>query len=350
MKIALLTYFAADNYGAVLQTYATIKVLEGLGHHVQLVNYKIPEPHNPWIKKVFLYPKHLKLERFRRKHFVNLTKKYNSIEDLQLDPPQADCYLVGSDQTWNPELSKEATRGFYLDFGDETVLRASYAASFGVANWEGNKWINKEDAKNLLGRFKFISVREKSGQILLKNEFDISNARLVLDPVFLLNDYSILTGEIKQTNEIVLYKFLNSKVFYEKCKETGAIMSLPVRSIGSIRKIKGIHSSYPESLESWLRRIIGAKYLITDSFHGTVLALLYKKQFCVVPGKRITRIQSILDILNLSDRIVHETESVDKIVRCLNSSIDYNTVHNKILELRAFSVLYIKSLAVEGSD
>lgn len=344
MKVALLTFFSADNYGAILQSYATVRVLEQLGHHVLIVNYKIPEPSNSLLKRVLLYPKHLKLEAFRRKHFPNVTKEYSTFDALLSDPPSADCYLVGSDQTWNPELSKDKIKGFFLDFGDEHVLRASYAPSFGVSEWKCNKWIEKEDVKFLLQRFRFISVREKSGLTLLQKEFGIFNVKQVLDPVFLLKDYHQLSGVVESSKEIILYKLLNSKVFYDKCKGVGMKLSLPVRSIGSIRRIKGIHCSYPESLEGWLSRIIGARFMITDSFHGTVLALLHGKQFCVIPGERITRIYSILDTLGLLDRIVDESEPVDKIVECLTTPIDYSLVQSRIAELRYESLNYINSI------
>ena len=109
MKIALLTYFAADNYGAVLQAYATIKALEQQGHEVQLVNYVIPEPPRSWLKNILLYPKHLKFQSFRKKYFKNISRSYRSTTELQQNPPQADCYLVGSDQTWNPFISRANT-------------------------------------------------------------------------------------------------------------------------------------------------------------------------------------------------------------------------------------------------
>ena len=79
MRIALLTYFAADNYGATLQAYATIKAFEREGHKVELVNYVIPEPENPLFKRILLFPKHLKFKSFRKKYFKNITSRYNSI-------------------------------------------------------------------------------------------------------------------------------------------------------------------------------------------------------------------------------------------------------------------------------
>lgn len=347
MKIALLTYFAADNYGAVLQTYATIKALEQCGNEVEIVNFVIPESPRPWLKKMMLYPKHLKLEKFRRNYFKCISKPYKTLEALQKNPPNADCYLVGSDQTWNPELSKDKAKGFFLDFGDESILRASYASSFGMSEWENTNWINKEDAKRLLHNFRFVSVRENSGLRILSDLFNVKKAVHVADPVMLFNDYSELIGNVISSNEIVLYKFINSESFYIKSKAIGKRLHLPVRSVGSIRRIKGVICSYPESLHEWLRRIASAKFVMTDSFHGTVLSLLYGKQFVVCTGnpKRITRLISLLEMLDLSDRYVQDTDSADVIMERLLTPINYHQVNSKIEDFRQSSFKYIESIS-----
>lgn len=346
MKIALLTYFAADNYGATLQAYATIKALEQCGHEVELVNFVIPETPHSFAKNMMLYPKHLKFERFRKKYFRHQTKSYKTIEELQADPPQADCYLVGSDQTWNPDISLYMARGFFLDFGNEQVLRASYAASFGKDEWDDTRWINANDVRRLLTRFEFVSVRETSGVKLLKEKFGVNEVTQVLDPVLLFENYPELTGEITSSHEIILYKLANSADFYEKCREIGNQLSLPLRSIGSIRRIKGVRCGYPESLEGWLRRIAGAEYVITDSFHGTVISLLYGQQFvsCVGNPKRVTRLKSLLDILGLSDRLVQDNNNASDIIAKLREPINYNDVHGTLKELRMPSYSLIKSL------
>ena len=150
MKIELFTYFSADNYGATLQTYSTIKILEKLGHCVELANYKIPEPKHSILKKILLYPKHLRFNRFRNKYFLNISENFCSYKDLYERPPLADCYLTGSDQTWNPEISKNMAPGFFLNFGDDNILRGSYSASIGMDQWEDTIWINKNDVKKAL--------------------------------------------------------------------------------------------------------------------------------------------------------------------------------------------------------
>ena len=208
MKIALFTYFAADNYGATLQAYSTIKALENLGHEVELVNYVIPEPNRSVFKKILLYPKHLKFNSFRKKYFHHISRYYSSYDELVKDPPKADCYLIGSDQTWNADISKQLAKGYFLNFGPNNILRGSYSASIGKTVWEDTEWIKKSDVQRGLDRFDFLSIREHSGNVLLKEEFG-KDAVQVLDPVLLFPSYSELIGDLSEKNELITYKLIH---------------------------------------------------------------------------------------------------------------------------------------------
>lgn len=73
MKIGLITMHAVDNYGSTLQTYATVRKLEEMGHEVEIIDYRIPVPLS-FLKKVLLYPKHIKFDGFRKKHYHHITK------------------------------------------------------------------------------------------------------------------------------------------------------------------------------------------------------------------------------------------------------------------------------------
>lgn len=343
MNIALFTYFAADNYGATLQAYATIKVLEQLGHEVELVNYVIPEPKRSVLKNLILYPKHIKFNRFRKKHFRYLSKYYASYEDLVNHPPKADCYLVGSDQTWNADISKQLAKGYFLDFGLESVLRGSYSASIGKTVWEDTEWITKADVQKALDNFNFLSIREQTGVELLRKEFG-KEATLVLDPVFLFKSYPELVGDVEDGNELIIYKLINSAQFYDKVKGVAAHIGITCRSIGSIRQIAGCKCSYPESVEDWIRRIATAKYVITDSFHGIVISILYHRQFvfCIGNSKRATRILSLLKLLGLEERLIQDNILDEEIVEILYTKIDWNKVEHKLDSLRSVSFNFLK--------
>lgn len=346
MKIGLLTYFAADNSGATLQAYATIKALESLGHDVTLIDYDIPYPEQSLRAKVLLYPKHLKFQRFRRKYFTKKTQQYLSLKDLQNQPPEFDCYMVGSDQTWNPDISLDNAKGFFLDFGPEDAFRASYAASFGMQKWEENPWISRDEASRLVNRIQRLSVREEDGVRILEEELGARNITLVVDPVLLFERYPELTGDIEQKKELVVYKLKNSPEFYDKARVIGHELNLPVRSIGSIRRLKGIKCGYPEGVEAWIRRIAGAKYVMTDSFHGTVFSILYQRQFVMYArSERLSsRMVSLLKQLGISDRIVTEDMTACDIKTKLLEPINYDEVLKKLKMLREYSFQFLKGL------
>ncbi len=347
MRIALITMHAVDNYGSTLQAYATVKKLEEMGHEVEIIDYRIPVP-TPFLKKVLLMPKHIKFARFRKSHYHHITRQFHSMEELQHNPPKADCYLVGSDMVWNSEITKDTAKSFFLDFGDESVIRAAYAPSFGMLEWEDTDWLQKKDVLKLLNRFHFISVRETFGKDILQKDFGINNAIQVVDPTLLFDNYSELTGDIIQTNELVIYKLLaNSPGFYDKAKEVAAELKITPRSIGSIRRIKGVKCGYPEGVEGWIRRIGGAKFVITDSFHGTIFSILYHRQFILYEKspKLTSRMRSILLLLGLEDRIISKDATPMEIKNKLLEKIDYDKVQGRLMELRKTSNDYLNHIS-----
>lgn len=344
MKIALITYHSADNYGATLQAYATYKILEDLGNDVEIIDLRIDQP-NPVFKKIILFKKHLQFDSFRKKHFRNITQRYLDLSDLRKNPPVADVYIVGSDQVWNTDISGKLAEAYFLDFGDRNIKRIAYASSFGKGEWKPTNDISTEKIKILLKRFDAIGVREKSGVELCASVFNIE-ATQVLDPVLLHNNYEELTGEIASfRNNILLYKIVNDPRFYNKAQEIGTKLSLPLRSVGSIRRLKNIECSYPEKLSAWIESIASSSYILTDSFHGTVLSLLYKKNFIVYVGdpKLVTRIKSLLCLVGLEDRICSYSDDIEKISDLLQTKIDYKKVSAILEKLRNESINFIKN-------
>ena len=345
MKVALFTYFASSSYGATLQTYATLKMLKELGHEVSLVNYIIPEPPRSFIIDILLILKMKRLKNFRKKYYDNfLTIPYKSFDDLRNNPPKADFYMIGSDQTWNPEISREKTLGYFLAFGDDKVKRVTYAASFGKSKWNDTEWLNKADAKKLLQRFDNILIREQSGCELLKNEFGIDSVQ-VLDPVFLFPKYPELTRNIKNNGEIITFKLQDSPLFYEKMTVLSEKLGTPARILGSLRKKKGFRSSYPEGIEDWLCALAGARFVVTDSFHGLVISILYHRPFlaCMAIPERFARLKDLLEMLGLEDRIFSINDDAESIICRMQKPIDWNRVDSILQKQREKSINLLKA-------
>jgi hypothetical protein len=343
MKIALLTYFHALSYGATLQTYATIKALESLGHEVWLINLYIPET-SSLPKRLLLLPKEYKHWKFRKKYFKHITRHYTSSEDLRNDPPEADLYMIGSDQTWNPDISEDKASSFFLDFVKDNSKKVTYAASFGKDTLDGTKWISKERIIELLRQFRSIAIRETSGKELL-SKFGIDSIQVV-DPVLLFAQYDELVGKPQQREEIGLFKINKTNEFYAKAKEVGNLASIPVRSIGSLRREPGVICRYPEGIEGWMRATASSRYILTDSFHGLVISLLYHRQFVILPGMRgrVTRLRSLLQLVGLEDRIISTDDSAESIFAKLQQPINYDHVDVILSKEREKSWDYLKSL------
>lgn len=343
MKIALLTYFHALSYGATLQTYATIKALESLGHEVWLINLYIPEVTSS-LKRILLLPKEYKHWSFRKKYFKHITRHYATSEDLRKYPPEADLYMIGSDQTWNPDISMDKAPSFFLDFVKDNNKKVTYAASFGKDSIDGTKWISKEQIIVLLRQFKYIAIREKSGKELLA-KYGIDSIQVV-DPVLLFPNYNELVGKPQQREEMGLFKINKTDEFYAKAKEVGKLASIPVRSIGSLRREAGVICRYPEGIEGWMRAIASSRYILTDSFHGLVISLLYHRQFVILPGMsgRVTRLRSLLQLVGLEDRIMSTDDSAESILAKLQQPIDYEHLDAVLANERKKSWEYLKSL------
>ena len=325
MKVALLTYFDTLSYGATLQTYATIKAINALGHDVTLINLDIPNPYGR-LKAILLFPKWVKTWLFRKKYFKNITRKYNDSDELQKDPPESDLYMIGSDQTWNVDISLDKAPSFFLNFVSDDKKKVAYAASFGKSKLDGSKWISRQEIIQLLKKFRQIGIREGSGKDILSS-IGIDSVQ-VLDPVLLFDNYEELIGQITNRKEIALFKVDNSSEFYKKVIEVGRLASLPLCSVGSLRRIKGIKCPYPYGIIGWMRRLVSAEYVITDSFHGLVISLLYHKQFVIIPGdsKKATRLQSLLNLVELDDRMLSVESSADEIFAKLTTPIIYENV------------------------
>ena len=318
-----------------MQAYATYRIITELGHTPEFIDLRLP--YRPSLRSRIIFSlKRKRFNRFRKRFFKNLSSKtYWSIGELREDPPKSDCYLVGSDQTWNPQIAKSLLPAFFLTFGEDKVKRVTYATSIGLNEWEDSPYISNAEITTALKRFSKILLREDSGIRIAKGKFGVE-ANQVIDPVLLFPSYPELTGEIHPSSEIITYKLINDDGFYEMARSVALSMSLPIRSIGSVRRPSGYKASYPESVEVWIKRIASASLVITDSFHGTVFSLLYHRPFIVYIGdpQRITRIVSLLTQLGLEDRILTRSNSIEDIRQKAKDPIDWKEIDSRLAILR----------------
>lgn len=214
-----------------------------------------------------------------------------------------------------------------MDFGSKESLRISYASSLGLEKWPKEYAQIKDDVKQALLYFDHISVRESAGQKLLANDFGV-HSQLVLDPTMLHENYSELVDDIPERNDIICYQFNRRKDFRLTAKFISKQIGAPLRTITNVYPIPGFRYSYPPDVDNWIKKLAGAKFVITDSFHGLVFSLLYKTPFVVfaTPNGKNSRLENHLELVGLSDRYVVDYNP-NELKVILDRPIDYDKVH-----------------------
>ena len=363
-KVELITLQRVPNYGSVLQAYATQKIIESLGYEVEIINYfpnrmtiksmlRRIKNKNEKLKKhmmirmfarIIIYPSYLKRFHTFKKFYKNLNqtnKEYHSNDELKKNFPDADVYCTGSDQVWNSEWNEGIDEALFLDFVPNDIKKIAISASFGKKELQENE---VEITKRLLKRYSNISLREKSGVDIL-NRIGISDATNILDPTLLLdkNDWDIVSSNKFKNEEYILVYNLNRNCKIDKyaenlSKKTGLKIKYLSYQLHEFYK-KGKMYCNPK-VEDFLALIKNSKYVITDSFHGTAFSLNYGKEFVIVyPEKYSTRLQNILELLNLTERVAKDENDLS----VCDSKIDYLSVQSKLNIERQKSIDWIKN-------
>lgn len=344
MRIGIMTFHWATNYGAVLQAYCLQEYLRELGHDVEIINYK-PKRHdmNLWnylkrpanwkkIRKFQIIQKKEKiLESFRNKYLYR-TKRFCSINDLQADTLDYDILISGSDQVLNSfyTMSGEGkpTSAYYLNFGRKDAKRIGYAVSFGCVVYpetaleKASEWIQCFDA---------IGVRENSGLDILNQLSFKKQKRVVPDPTILYGKKFFgnlgVNTTITKEDYICVY-MLRKEITIE----------------GNVRYIDD--TKEPLSMEQWLTTITQAKFLVTNSYHGSIMAILSHVPFVVLVENGETagmndRFQTLLSVLGLSNRILNDSSELSNLYK---KTIDWNKIDSKIEGLAASEDMLLKEL------
>ncbi|MCH5191174.1 MAG: polysaccharide pyruvyl transferase family protein [Oscillospiraceae bacterium] len=340
MKIGTLTFHWATNFGAILQAYALQQWIRKQGIETEIIDYVpwknvLGQRYN-WIRKLKIsnFIKELKLKRFRKKYLVR-SKKFPSSEKLKKCRDSYDMVICGSDQIWNMSFTFNGefknTLSYFADFAGENTKRLAYAVSFGTDK-VSDDYISL--TKTEVSKFSSISVREQTGLDVVKQLG--SSARVVCDPTLLLpkNDYDRLIGEGSESGQKIFSYVLRDN------KETIETVKL-VQKIFECNDEIDTKSNY--GLIEWLKKIKYSEIVVTNSYHGVVLSLIFNTPFVAVlpPESGMNdRLVTILTEVGLSDRIV-QSPDYEAIKKICGSKIDWTAVNASIEGIRQDSETYL---------
>ena len=304
MKIGILSYHNSVNYGAVLQILALKATLEKMGAEVSVVDYSaIASEYGQFslrkaienngairalakfayfnlIAKKHIIMKKEKFEEFTREYF-NLSPQYKSVDEFEKNN-DFDVIICGSDQIWNPEITNGFNPMLFCDFNSDRIKKYSYAASVGDV-----KIISSEDKKNeflnLIKNFHQIAVREKELAEFISENTSF-NPLVTLDPTLLLDagEYDKVEGNKKAKKDYVLiYQLARYPKTMEVAKQLAKENNLKIIEIINNPYIKNKNNlmEFSASPGEFVNLMKNAKYVITNSFHGTVFSIIFKKNF-----------------------------------------------------------------------
>lgn len=355
MKIGILTFHRAHNYGAVLQCYALQEVLKGMGHEVEVIDYRpsyiekntIPYSFNNFLS---LNVKHKILYFLTEPFMVNRRlKKYRKFEEfsnrylclsntvyVEQNIGTYDVIVCGSDQIWNKRITQGYDR-FYWGCICPNITKISYAASM------ESVILSSSDLNNVghfLDNFKHIAVRECNLKNLLQ-PLTYKKINVVCDPTFLLKDsyWHNMAGDkpLIKGNYIVVYQ----------TRHHPTVNSIAEKIRGNLKSEKIIYLSAHLSFfanhnelqcispDQFLNILKFSQFVITTSFHGTAFSIIFKKDFYTIRlnDNNDSRSFSLLKTVSLGCRFISEYIG--------SSHIDYSSINEHIANMVDNSYKYI---------
>lgn len=355
MKVGIVTFNSAHNYGAVLQAWALQEFLSLEGHEVDVINYRLPAIDDVYrlFKPEFPYEKPKKNAKHQKKQLqdvkkqepekvlayerfeqfiekkLHTTKPYTSFAELAEEKFSYDALITGSDQVWNTGLTGGVNPAYLLDFGPEEARRISYAVS------RGDKPLSDQDRlyfERKLAGFDFVSVREENVAEEIQQLTDLE-VSVTADPTFLLEREHFDTIRKKYDIPqpyIYVHNVHLTRVDQRLCTVAEELSKQTGLPVVANRKNQFAYSNELEDASDigpreFLDVIANAEYVVTNSFHATAFALIYHRNFITIPALRNPeRMQKLLERLQVKNHLIESAEELPEDLTSL--TIDYEAL------------------------
>ncbi|MCM1373073.1 MAG: polysaccharide pyruvyl transferase family protein [Bacteroides sp.] len=367
MKIAILTLPLHGNYGGIIQNYALQTILKQMGHEAVTLNVQntpFGRKHDmPLLKWLFSFRKSRAKRHVRR--FINenirLTASLYTKKDLcRFDLSGYDAVIVGSDQVWRACYAYPDIYAYYLDFvSNPHVKKIAFSASFGS---DSPEYTPEQTAVcgEYIRDFDLITVREHGALHLIKDVYKWQCKYVpvqTLDPTMLLPK-----AEYMKLLSVCDDQKCPGELFYyvlDMTEEKRGIINKIARDLGvnpftvnrKTRKwLAKPHDREVPPLEEWLMAFHKARYVFTDSFHGSVFSIVFNKEFIALgnPKRGMGRFHSLMDTFRLQDRLVFKSEECTSAL--LATPVDWHSV-NSILETeKGISLGYLNRCLSSSPD
>lgn len=350
MKIGIVTYHRAHNYGAVLQCYALQEVIKSFGHDVCIIDYRqesIEKLYNPSkfsiVKKKLFHPRSLiglriVFNEFKKKRslfeefterFLNLSSPC-SFESI----PDCDVYIVGSDQMWSIDCVGDVIDPVY--FGQFSRKKDSKLIGFSISSNLHSLNILADKLPIYINNFDNISFRESEIAQTIYERTSILK-EVTIDPT-LCGKPSIWDGLINHNWSKQKYLVL----YHVKLRFANIVYKLLLQKAHTLAEKHGWKvvdlSTGEYSVLDFVSAIKYAQCVITSSFHATVFSIIFSKSLFAVKlhDGNDARYVDLLKNLRMDNALVDlDFSEIDP------EMFNYTEVHERLLEYRKSSNEYL---------
>lgn len=345
--VGILGVWFGCNYGSIATYYCLNQAVEGLGKSVLMV-------HRPWIKpfdQEAMEKRHSL--KFARKHY-QISECYHVDDTIKLNE-LCDTFLLGADQLWKYGITKIFGHSYFLDFAEEGKKRIAYATSFGADRFIA-PWSYMWKAVKCLRRMNYVSVREEVNVRMCRKMLGIE-AKHVLDPV-LLCDSSVLGNVAEESPRELKSNYIAAYILDPTPQKRAALLRMAEKYQKELvimldgwpnlfeknNKSMGLPENTITDVDvtDWLYYLKHSDMVITDSFHGTCVAMLFEKPFYAItnPHRGADRFTSLLNDFDLMGRYIVNPDTIGKEEL---PEIDYAAVNKKLSEKREESMAWLKN-------
>ena len=336
--VAVVGVWYGCNYGSLMTYYSIYNFLTKNGYLTLMVDKSPLSPNDPEFNKDF------HSRKFCIKHYRDRMSRPRLPEQMWELNRFADTFLLGSDQVLHPDSVEYTKKSFLLNFVDDFKKKIAFSSSFGHEQ-DPNRPEERGEIGRLLRRFDHIGLREESGVQIMKKNYRVNNVTTVMDAIFLSEPdlYKQIASESdkNETEPFIATYILDpnpeiKKALLHVSEKLGCklinLLDGAVFNFDKNEKALGLPGVKNLEVQDWLYYLINAKFVITDSYHGTCFSILFNKDFITIGNKirGLTRFKMVLGLTKLENRFVFEPAEIlenDKLLESIN--YDYA---NKVLK------------------
>ena len=347
MNICIVTVYNSENCGSHYQALALKTILERQGHTVSFLKREEKSSSHRMSRTLMVAAGTLRRGHIR--FAMDCLSIYHSFEKKLNDFPivefeeinKMDAIVIGSDTLWNLESPYfRGKKQIYTGLAFPGKPSIAYAVS--IANTPPKDILEDPVMREGIAKLYDVSVRDEATRSVVQT-IRKASPKIVVDPTLLIDadDYTQYEGDIPDRNYILIYSFgVLSEDEIKQILKFKEEQGLKIVSYGDF--LPWADRNVPINPANFLSYFRYASCVITNTFHGTVFSIIYRKPFYSFAFQS-QKVRDLLNTYGLQDRLPQKNSNISEL---LSKTPNYDLTYQIIHKNRVSSMAYInKNLA-----